>query len=259
MSGTEFRDVLSKRDAVLSLLLDEPKTKPDLVATLDCSRATVDRAVSELLEVNYVEQTKPGGRQFRATQTGATALATYQEYVETTDTLADASAVLNALPADAPFDHAFLRGADVHAPPDPARQPSMEILADTVRFYGASPVVYEAYFESQAEKLREDEFASEIIIDEPLYEQIQETYAEAFTDLTSYDSLDLYVSTSTIPYSLWLMEHDSNVYAGITTYEDGSITGLLINDTDRAVSWLRSEYNRYKSTATPLATYRGRR
>ena len=79
-TGGELRSTLSKRHGVLASVAESPKTKPELVAALDQSRSTIDRAVTELSTVDCIEPRHDDRSQYRCTQTGRLALETYREY-----------------------------------------------------------------------------------------------------------------------------------------------------------------------------------
>jgi len=252
-SKSSIRDVLSKRYAVLSLLIEQPRTKPELVDNLDCSRATVDRAINELLDTRCVQLVETTSRRYEATQTGVIAAETHSNYRDTIDALDEAWTALNPLPADATVAPKFLRGADVYSPPDPARQPSQEIFRDCTNFYGTAPAVFKAYFDSHLQKLQDDEFDSEIIFQADVVEEIQNRYSTQFEKLAAFDSMSLFVVERQLPYALWLMELESRTVGGITTYESGNIKGIIINDSPEAIQWVRTEYQQYKNRSTPLA------
>ena len=102
-------DVVTKRYEFL-VALSTPKTKPELVASLDRSRSTVDRAVGALRDADLVERT---GSEYVVTYAGRQATAAYEAFRDRLDALQRAHPVLSALPPDVDIDPAVLHGADV--------------------------------------------------------------------------------------------------------------------------------------------------
>jgi len=108
--GEPVLDVVKRRWPVFEQLLDGPSYKRDLVASVDRSRSTVDRAVRELEAAGLVERTDGG---YVATVAGRLAA---EEYRAATDSLAAveaAVAALEPLPYDAPLSGAALADATV--------------------------------------------------------------------------------------------------------------------------------------------------
>jgi len=76
-------DVVTKRYEFL-VALSTPKTKPELVASLDRSRSTVDRAVGALRDADLVERT---GSEYVVTYAGRQATAAYEAFRDRLDAL----------------------------------------------------------------------------------------------------------------------------------------------------------------------------
>lgn len=60
--GEQLRDVLSKRHLIVEALSECPRTNPELVDDLEDSRSTVNRAITDLLDVGCVEPIRPAGQ-----------------------------------------------------------------------------------------------------------------------------------------------------------------------------------------------------
>ena len=70
--STKLRSTLHKRHNVLAALAVEPKTKPELVDTVESSRSTIDRAISALEATDCIERL---GSDYHPTQLGRVSLA----------------------------------------------------------------------------------------------------------------------------------------------------------------------------------------
>jgi len=109
-TGRALRNDLRKWDDVLDVLMTGPLTKPELVAAVDSSRSTIDRAVAAFLDHGCLEAA--GNGTYRVTNTGMAALDAHQQYVNRTDTLYDAAALLNQTELSVALE--FITGAEVH-------------------------------------------------------------------------------------------------------------------------------------------------
>lgn len=252
---SDLRETVSKRYRVLQALADDPRTKPELVDRLECSRSTVDRATSDLLDVECIESTDVGGSRFRLTQTGRVALEVERRYRDDADRLAALSALLNDLPSDAPMSEAFVSGADVYRSaraPDVALRPATELLVDADRMVGTATVVRNDYFDNLGGRLDDGGFELELVLDPELLAGIVENHDDEFERLLARDGVEAYTAETTIPYALWLTENGTDATAGITVHDDGGVKGTVVNGSARAVSWARSQYVGYRDAATKL-------
>lgn len=252
-SGSQLRDVLSKRHRLLRVFLDGPKTKPELVSNIDQSRSTVDRAVAELLEIECIEPATVAGNEYRITLAGELALQTYLDYCETSAKLQLHTSLLNAVPSDAEVSKTFLSAADVHSStkaPDVATQPAIELLPEATKLAGTAPVVYGEYFEVLNEWIQKEDSALELVLEKNLLDAIEDNYRSKFARMKDSESVKIYVLDEQIPYAIWLLDHETTSHAGITIYEDGGIKGSLSTDTPQAVRWAREEYDRYKTESS---------
>jgi len=125
--GTDVLDVVRRRWSVLERLLDGPTYKRDLVAAVEHSRSTVDRAVRELADAGLVERTSGG---YTATAAGRLAAEEYRAATASLAAVEDAVVALAPLPHDAPLAAPLLADATVTVA-DGA--PTADALADRFR------------------------------------------------------------------------------------------------------------------------------
>ena len=63
----------------------------------------------------------------------------------------------------------------------------------------------------------------------------------------------MYATDEQLPYALWVMETPDGTCAGITAYEDGGVRGVLMNDSEAAVTWAQGQYDAYRERARPVS------
>lgn len=254
--ATELRDILSKRYAVLQSLAEAPKTKSALDDDLDDSRSTINRAVRELLDSRCIEPTKVGERTYRLTAVGQIGLDIESTYRDSTNRLTEFGGLLNNIPSDLPVSDALVAEAEIHyspRTPDIAFRPGTELLSDADRMRGTATVVREEYFESLQKRLESGKFQLELVLESELLNAIRSNYEEEFIDLQGRDAVDMYVTEKALPYALWLIEQDDDVTAGITIHEEGGVKGTIVNESESAVRWLKSQYMEFREEATHLS------
>jgi tetratricopeptide (TPR) repeat protein len=108
--GGSVLDVVRRRWSVFEQLLDGPMYKRDLVAAVDRSRSTVDRAVRELDDAGLVERVDGG---YVATVAGQLAAEEYRTATDSMAAVEGAMAALEPLPHDAPVSGALLADATI--------------------------------------------------------------------------------------------------------------------------------------------------
>lgn len=98
--------LVGRRSDFLTHLAETATDKRGLVAALDYSRSTVDRAVRDLLDAGLVTQT---GGKYRTTPLGEVAVARHRRHRQTLETIRAASVLLDRLqPGETPPDSLFV-------------------------------------------------------------------------------------------------------------------------------------------------------
>lgn len=190
--ATEVASVLAKRRECLRAVTGGPVRKRDLVDSLDIPRTTLDRAVRELAEVELVECASGG---VRATGFGREALAAADGYRETLDGLADASCLLDVLPAATPLGAAFLRGASVSraTPPTPDRVVTdlFDSVADADSVRGVAPAALTGHMESFQEHASSGGAVPELLVTPAVLDQIVAVRGRAVVESLHDGEIDL--------------------------------------------------------------------
>jgi len=254
-SDTGIRRVLERRSPVLATLQASPARKPELVAELESSRSTVDRAIGELTEAGLVEK---DGSEYTVTTAGRIVHREYREYERATDAISSTTAFVNHLPRDAPVNTSLLEGASItmgadHAP-DQAIKPSNELFKRATRMRGLAPVVLSFYPSNIAEQLAEGDLTVEIVAEPDVLEALPTLPEFGTVSLSEVDGLELYESDQELPYALWIMDTPESRYAGITAYKDGGVAGVLINEAEKAVQWAEDQYAQYREETDEIST-----
>lgn len=255
--GDRFRSILENRSDVLRALADAPATKPELAATLDTSRSTIDRAIRDLQTVECITSTEGG---YTATTTGRVALAEFDRYAQATDAIFETQVFINSLPRDAPLDPAILTGASVtlseqHAP-DQALKPSLEVFERATSLHGLAPAVLSFYPDIIIEQIQAEDLTVEIVAEEDVLAVLPNLSSSKVEPLVTHENVTLYRSVGELPYALWLMGTPDGDVAGITAYESGGVAGVLINETDTAVDWAWNEFEASRDAAGEISPSR---
>ncbi len=252
---SRVRDTLSKRHGVLESILEEPKSKSELVTELGQSRSTIDRSITELLMIDCIEPNERDRSTYRCTPSGEVSLQTYREYCTDLEFVQRCAPVLNALPPNTELSKTFVTTAELHASdktPDIAVQPTIELLSGATKLIGTAPVVFGDYFDILIDWMREGESELELILEEDLLESIVTNYESEFNVLAGFDSVEFYIYDGQIPYALWLIDREPTDHVGITIYEEGGIKGSLVTDSEPAIDWARDQYDRLRDDSTKL-------
>ncbi|WP_336339392.1 helix-turn-helix transcriptional regulator [Haloarcula brevis] len=245
-------DVVTKRYEFL-VELSTPKTKPELVAALDRSRSTVDRAVGALREADLVERT---GSEYVVTYAGRQAMVAYEGFRDRLDALHRAHPVLSALPADVDIDPAVLHDADVEtaspsAPTAPTEQ-TVDVLDGTTSFQGTGPAVFPRYVDIIESLWSDTAVDVELVVTDAVVESLDSAHPDRRDTLEALSNVSLYVTGEPMPYAVWTADRADGAVSGIVVYTETGIKGTINNDTEAMNEWAREKYEAYRRNARPL-------
>jgi len=252
--GKELRDTLSKRSDILQAVADEPLTKPQLIDVVGVSRSTIDRGIRSLESVDCVEN-KNG--QYTVTTKGELALDEYLRYNTNTDSIHEGGEVLNYLSNDVEINTSFLRNMTVHSQnphiPDAVLEYGSELLQSATQLTGLAPVALSSYPNLINDAIEERGMSVELVMENSVLNSLQEIKADVLSELTNDKDMDLYIYEDSLPYAVWIMEHNETETAGITVYGNGSVQGILSNDSPGAVEWAKDVCKEYRDQAIHVA------
>jgi predicted transcriptional regulator len=248
----EVVETVFRRAPVLARLVDGAADKPTLVADLDVSRSTVDRALRELLTNDLVERTDAG---YRTTLAGRLALGAFERFCSRVRGVDDALDVLAVLPRDAPFPAALFDGARVErptpvAPHRPAeRNEQLLSWADHVR--GCISAVSEQYVANYRRAI-DDGTSVELVFPTAVFERLVREYELADDPVLEAEGVAVRQTDESLPCSVKLHTRDDEAVASLTVYGPDGLRGLVTNDSPEAVAWVRSYLDERWAAADPL-------
>jgi len=253
-SPTSLFQLVNQRYSFLKALDSQIHQKRDLVAELDVSRSTVDRAIRELETAQLVTNRASG---YRITLYGRTLLACYESVLDTISHVERAEPLLALLPPDVDFEFSILIDAEVHTSSRPAPHTPTTRIADLVR--GASQLkglVY-AHTSPEAMNLFQEQIldvgmTTELIFQKGMYATLKDTYPEIVADLTTSDNFSAFIVTN-LPYGLFLLSMEQRTAVCLIVYDpDQQLHGIIVNDTSQAVTWGKEVFQHYRSQAVSL-------
>lgn len=251
MSGRDPLAVLSRRIDVLEVLAGDRAHKPALVEALDVSRSTIDRALRELEEFEYVRRTDAG---YEATPAGRLARRAYRRLERQIDAISGARPLFRGLDPNALPPPAVLVGADVEVAEPPAVHHPLERLKDLVRraerYRGLAQVFTDEEFVNVFRRaVLERDVTIEFVFAEPMLEYLCSEWGDAVGDLAVEDDVSLFVC-ETVPYGLAIAETPDGPEICLVLYgEGGDLAGIVANDTPTAIAWARESYREVRERA----------
>lgn len=253
--GSDLLAVVERRSDVLAALA-APTRKRALVAELDNSRSTVDRAVRELEALDLAIRDDGG---YRRTVGGRLALELYEEVLADLDGVAAAGDLLAVLEPDAPMSPAVLRGATVERaePPSPseALDPVVALFEEAEEIRGLSKAATRPGALVEQFERRIGEGASfEYVFTDRMAEYLRSNYADEIAALRATDDFEAYRTDESIPYGLGLAVDGDRHHTFLALYDDDhALQGTILTDTPEAYNWAERIYERYRAAAAPLA------
>ncbi|MFC4358989.1 helix-turn-helix transcriptional regulator [Halobium salinum] len=251
----EIMAAVARRGDVLEVVGGDGTRKRDLVASLDISRSTVDRAVRELEGTGLVERTTDG---YRRTLAGELALREYRRFADHVAGVLECRPLLAELPPDTPFDGALVDGCEVvrptrHSPNRPVtRLTDLVRRARDVRAFG--PAVFPQQVDAYHESIVDRGMEAEILLAEAVVERLVSSYSRALSEALDTGKLAVRVADGPLPYSLTVAETADGPAVGLLVYADGgSVSGYLGNDGPEAVRWAEREFERRWDRGRPLS------
>lgn len=249
--GPELVAVVNRRLDVLAAL-EEPRAKRDLLAALDVSRSTLDRAVRELESLDLVARDEG----YHLTVTGRLVLELYRGLLADLDDVAAARELLGSLPRDAPMSPAMLRGAEVAVVDGPSPTSVLDHVfelferAEQMRVFSVA-MSRPDYADRIREHLRTDALAVECIYTPEIVEFGREE-RDGFPGFLEEVPVEPYVHGD-LPYALRVATLPEGQAAAITVYDDDwTPQGVLLNETREAYLWADDVFERYRAAADPL-------
>ena len=260
MSSPRSEDVLTliSRLELLDRLCREPAHIRDLIDETGQARSTVHRAVNELEDLGFVERTADG---METTISGRFARDQLTEYLESFADLRAAHSVLEPVPADTDIDVAVVSGAEGILATDPTPYRPTDRLHEDLTAATAYRALMPTVEESRTIRVLYEHVVTrgnpaELVVSPAVYRTLQTEFPRRMALLAETDHFSLFVG-EVPPYTLGLLEKPASVASASTPLvhavihnDTGGIHGLLVNETDPAVSWATAQYDEYRAEAT---------
>jgi len=254
-TATDLLELAQRRQAYLTLLADGPQHKRDVIAELEDSRSTVDRAIEALREAGLVTRTADGA--WTVTTKGDVLRQTVERTREAAEAIATADDLLGHLPCDEPVSPALFQNAVVEVADGPTPLSIAEsvrnnmVAADSVRGFAAADHgtgVKEDAFESV---FGDDTFEFAYVFDESLVAGLSAD-DDRYRELCDLPNATCAVYAG-LPFGLLLADVGDETRMTLIVYDDSSVVRGHITTTDRgAVAWGEDVFQRYMAAGTDL-------
>jgi predicted transcriptional regulator len=251
-SGSQFEvlQALYKRE--------EPGRKRELKSETGASQSTVDRAIRNSIEKNWIEEKSRG--QYDITSAGEGIVESYNNFHETIGETQAKTKLLNNLGGNisAPSIE-VLNGAETVEYPAKApfkgwKRASEEVsrrLEEGLKSYrGMNPIVSTAGNEIGRQILSEANEA-ELIIDEGVLEMSQSNHPDAMEEGLAAENLTIYVSPENVAITLAIYDEE-RIEVSIHN-EDGLPVGGIRGSDEKLAGWATDVYEEYRQQAYPLS------
>lgn len=250
--AVEVVELLARRSTLLRLLREQSRLKRDLADELAVSRSTVDRAVRNLESHGFVAR----GQSVSLTLEGRLALDAFEQFTGSIEGLDDATVVLDPLPHTAVLDVRMLCDATVVTPERDVPQRPMESFieeaerATGIRGFGSAvlPPVVSLFHERIVDHGAEITLA----LPESVLETLLASYGDMVEESLATERLTLLTASTTLDYSLMLLDQGDRTVACALVYGDNGLAGVVKNDGDEAVRWAERVYERVREDAEEL-------
>lgn len=232
---------LIKRDKLIKTLLSGVENKRELADKVSVSRATVDRALRELEELDIVVSE---GSHYQLTQFGYQSFHLYRDIINAYENIIQISDILENLSDGTILSTGALVGgtivrASISAPngPDNHLASTME---NSPKLHFWPPVIDRNILSTLHKNTIEEEKKCIIFLDERLVERLWVKEEDLWKPLVNSSKSTVFQMPNKPPFALMVSEECMII--GI--YDDyGSLTGIIENDSEQAISWAKARIN----------------
>jgi DNA-binding transcriptional ArsR family regulator len=240
-TSEELLDLLARRHAILRAVRDSPRRRHELVGEFKDAKSTVYKGITQLEDAGLIKRTDQG---VRATLYGVAALQRYEE-LERTTALAQ---FLADLPPDA-IDPAVFVGSELVAPAtgtvDRHLSRARELLEMADTFRGVAPVASIRNIHLLQNQAASGQLTAEFVLSTELVDAVRDEDPDILSELSDR-GVTLWQTNEHVPFGVYVMEHPEGTQAAVEFRDGELVTGLLINDTDKSISWAIEQFGRYK-------------
>lgn len=240
--------LLFRREDVVSAVEDGPIDIRSLTAAVDVSRPTVHRSLKSLLQHDVVVETASG---YELTPYGKFVFAQYTDVIERFDNAHEHRELLVALESAEPISAALLDGAEYtptkpFAPEGPLGEIET-VVRESTAVRGFSPVVVGRYVSMFHEQTTTSALDAEVLTSPDVYDYLCSAWADQLGEAVDA-GMTFFVADEPLPFGLILAEEPAEMVC-VMIYDDGSLRGIIRNDSTDAVAWAHDVYESYRQTA----------
>lgn len=252
-SSSDIAEIVRKRYEWLPSLCDAPLTKPELCAQIGVSRSTVDRGMSELESAELVERTADG---YQLTAFGDLLCQLRTSYMRSLEAMSRAQAMQTSLPTGEYGEYVLFDGGDVvlpepHLPEKPTRR-ILTLLTESRAVHGFTPVMHDQYVATSYEQVMMHDLEFEFLITSQIFNGLVSLYSEWLINAFQRDGFVIHECQQLPPFGLAIFERESDGSPTVVLalYADNGLSGIVENDSRRAVGWAKQLYRDYKDAAS---------
>lgn len=247
MTGGDLAAQVAKRASLLSELRSGPKTSTELEATLELSRSTVHRALTDFRDAGVVTRDDEGYRLTTYGRTVTRAVATYRDRVETATTLRPFLTAIE--PDDVGFPIDALAGADVVSSDRRRAHVPLKRVVDRIESASSlklfSSVASPLYLDALCRNVQSGA-AVEAVFDARVIEILYAEYRDQIRDAVKTGRFEVLVDDG-CPYELFVFDEGR---LGLAAHDaDGADRAYVETSHADAVSWGLDRYRTVRDSA----------
>lgn len=253
--------LIADRLAVFEYIETTPRDKRNIVANLDPSRSTVNRAIRELEIGGLVKWTAKG---YTTTPIGQQALNQYRTTVKTISDILNSRDILETLPHTYPVHPVLFADATIERADDIMPYHLSEGVRDRITTAERVRIFLPTLTTPQLldccnRAVVLEGLTLELFTTQPLFETLTTKFSGPLTAMatSTNGSFTAYVadpdSTSLLPFGLVLTETSESTTVSVIAYgKQHTIQGTIHNDTADAVQWAEDCYTHVRDKATEV-------
>ncbi len=261
MEGADRTDeiaTLITRLELLDRLCESSAHMRDIIDETGQARSTVHRAVNELTELGLVHRGEDGNE---ATLTGQLVRDQLAAYLDGFDDILTVQSVLNPLPADTDIEFDALSGGEGILSADPAPYRPSDRIHDDLTEATSYRALLPTLEESRTVRVLYEHVVTqgnpaELVVSSAVFQTLRDDFPRRMAVLGEVDQFTVLVG-DVPPYGLGLLERDTGPESPVSKMahlvvhnDNGSVHGLVVNESERGVSWATAQYEEYRDDAT---------
>ena len=253
-AASEVWKTAARRADLLDTLRDGPREKRALVSSLDVSRSTVDRAVTELTALGLV--TEADGR-VRSTVAGDLVASLHRDAAAGLDELLSLSAYLDGLDECLRPSPCFFGATDVVTQEAGVRAPAerlIETFLDADRCRLVRGVIRPAFSADVRERMLDGSLAVDATLCRDSVAFLRSYHGSDLAQVLDMDHLTVREYPDSLHSGLYLFETDGRASVSLTVHDetDDVVRALLETERPEAVAWAERTLRTVRERSSPV-------